>query len=213
MPNGYNYKLEEDTQTLEEFILGCAKNFGACCHQRVDMLPRCRGVEPKPKDYNPLAKLEIELENARLKLEGVRHMSLKVAEALSDTYYAKAMKDANAKIYERAVLHDRMKIMLKNAQGWTVPSEDHQELKEFALNQIENAIEHDCDSSYYQRVVQNTVHQSGAEYRAERIKFAEDDVKYIKEKIERKKNEAETFDGDKWILDLYESLSIEYPYK
>jgi uncharacterized membrane-anchored protein YjiN (DUF445 family) len=216
MPNGYNYKLVEDTQTLEEFILGCAKAFGSCAHQRdepADMPPRCRGVEPKPKDYNPLQALELELEKTLLKLEDAKQMHLNVAKKLSDASYDKMMKEATDMVFDRSVLEDRMEFILQKAIEWMPPTDDHDALKEFAIAQIENVMKHDCDSSYYQRILDNIHRQTGLEYRNEQITFAEQDIEYVKEKIERKKKEAETFNGDKWILDLYKSLGIKYPYK
>ena len=193
MPTGYTSKIYDDKdQSPRDFILTCARAFGATITQRDDDLnepPKLR--EHDNHDAEMAAKYSAELAEVRAWTTD----ELSAAAAADNGKALTAWRESKLK---SDALRVRYLAMLSEVDRWTAPTDDHMGLKEFMVNQLRESIQFDCDS----RPAPTGV--TGYEYRAQRIEFltrmAASYEKYAREEIER-------VDGaNAWITALYDSL-------
>jgi len=201
MPTGYTASVGDGEVTeFRDFALTCARNFGACFHQRDDNqkdLPKLQEVS----DYHLTAKNEYVL-------------YLKNLKRLSDKSYIERykVKFFNDQLHVRENIQDKINTklnyekMLEAVKNWTPPTPDHDNMKNFMISQLTESIDWDCDLDYYNRELerQPLSDEDILIAKAEEIERLERDIEYhtnkYKEEVERinKSNE--------WILELYKSL-------
>ena len=81
-----------------------------------------------------------------------------------------------------------------------IPTSEHKGLKDYAIKQIQDSINFDCNTSYYEDVKKETVE----EYKARKINGFESDLLY-----HTKKNQEEIDSNNQknsWIKQLRDSL-------
>jgi hypothetical protein len=194
MPTGYTSDLYDlKPTTRNEFILQCARAFGATIMQRDDPLsdpPKPRVPRTEYMDSNILRAKRERLEARRWsKEEAIAQAKKKNDESLA--YWEEANKKALARRrnYER---------MLAEVDAWTPPTPDHVELKNFMIDQLRSSIEWDC------KMYDPPTPTTGEEYRKSVIQQAERDVDYY---IQQRQAEIDRANGaNGWITALYDSL-------
>lgn len=99
-------------------------------------------------------------------------------------------------------MKDRYLKILSEVKQWEVPSDKHKGLKKFAIQQLEDSMNADCDTSYYDNQVIKM--ESIKEYRQKQIDRYEQDVKYY---TEHNQGEIDsTNERNLWIKQLRDSL-------
>lgn len=132
MPTGYTAKLMESGQTFQEFIMGCARAFGALVQMRDDPYDTPVPEKFEPSDYHVKRLIESREKLARLK-------------AMTDTErqeFGEAEKTADILRIEKwlekdLAENDRLVAMEEQVKAWQPPTSDHKGLKDFMLQQIE----------------------------------------------------------------------------
>ena len=131
MPTGYTAKLMDGGQTFQEFIMGCARAFGALVVMRDD--PNDAPVPDKfePSDYHAKHLIEFREKLARLK-------AMTADERLT---FGNAEKDADVSRTEQWLAKDqaaneRLTAMAEQVKAWRPPTPEHKGLKDFMLQQI-----------------------------------------------------------------------------
>lgn len=195
MPTGYTSDIYEGKEvTGEEFILKCARAFGALVSMREDSLSK---EIPKfePDTYH-LKKIE----SAKIRLENCSKLTPEKAQAEIDDNYEKDVKRYHERLDEVDILKGRY-IRLQNEVGlWNPPTKDHIQLKEFALNQIETSIDSDCSTSYLTYPVKHTV----KDFLDAKIESAKRDLKYHQEGWDAEVQR--TSERNAWVNSLKNSL-------
>lgn len=144
MPTGYTSQIAEG-QKFRDFVLGCARAFGACITLRDDPLGT-----PIPEEFKPFKYYEERVENAKAELARVS--------AMSSEDFARALNDeaarARANNAVRREQHDttlaRLEAMRLAVVRWKPPTDEHEHLKTFMLEQIAQTIQFDCGGGPYQ---------------------------------------------------------------
>jgi hypothetical protein len=194
MPTGYTSDLYDlKPVTRNEFILKCARAFGATIEQRDDplsVLPKPRIARTEYMDSNILrAKRERREAVQWTKEEAIAQAKKKNDESLA--YWEEANKKALARRrnYER---------ILAEVDAWTPPTPDHVELKNFMIDQLRSSIEWDC------KMYDPPTPTTGEEYRHSVMQQADRDVEYYTKERQAEIDRASGSNG--WITSLYNSL-------
>lgn len=202
MPTGYTADIVNDI-SFEDYILSCARAFGACMHQRDDSAKD----KPRLQSFDDNAYEELILA-AEAELGAIRTMTREQREQ-----YGQELKDENiatAQKYfnDRVLLKNKYDAMMVKVQAWRSPTADHDNLKKFMFDQINDSIRYDCDTSYYLNELTKAsmanplklVDEKAAEYERTIARYEEHWAK-DKKRVE---------ESNRWISTLYDSLGIEY---
>jgi len=193
MPTGYTAKLYEgEDQSVRDFILSCARAFGATIMQRDDDPndpPKPREISTHYEDSLREATKALDVALAWTDEEAGR---LATAEDRKDLAY---WRESEKKSADRRV---RYEAMLTAVTAWVPPTSEHNGLKTFMVEQITGSIKWDCSTC------DAPTCPTGAEYRELTIKARSRDVTYY---TEERQKEIERVDGaNAWITALYDSL-------
>lgn len=198
MPTGYTCYIEDGEITKgRDFLLKCARAFGACIEMKDDNLSVDIPTEFKPSTYH-----KEQLENAYKNLEKYKSMTIEEAQIIINDEYEKNQKYyAEAMIKSRDV-NDRYSSIRNEIDKWVPPTSEHYNLKKFALEQIDISMDQNMDD-YYQKELDKP-RRTAEQYIEVMIEGAADNIKYhLKSWNEEVKR---TNERNKWINDLRESL-------
>jgi len=196
MPTGYTAKLMESGQTFPEFIMGCARAFGALIEMRDS--PNDAPIPDKfePSDYN--AKRLI---SAREELAKLKAMSIEERTAFGETTKTKDVDRKQGYLKKAVVENNRLEDMAAQVRAWTPPTKDHQGLKDFMLQQIDvskNGVD------YSEKSLAEAQAKPAPEYYVEAVLSAARDIKYHTE--ENAKEVERTNSRTEWVQQLRESI-------
>lgn len=194
MPTGYTAGIKpEGGVTFEQFVMGCARAFGALVTMRDD--PADAAI---PDEFKPDADHRDRIEAAEQRLLDITAMPLDVAARHAAESHAEAMRRHADREREAAAQRAAYEAMLAKVRAWEPPTPDHQELRSFMLSQIRESIEFDC------RVYEPPAAMSGADWHRFQMREAERGLAYVRneaaEDVERARQRTE------WVRALRKSL-------
>lgn len=186
----------EKGMPFEKFVLQCARAFGACIEVRDDPMDAPIPDSFPVSDYHVTAQTGAVAELTRLE-------SMSESERIA---YGKTRKAEMLECYERGLEKDRaenarLEEMERQVLGWTPPSEDHVELKEFMLQQI-NVSKNKV--SYYEERVAEIRAKTPMDYYAEAVSEAKRGIKY--HAGEHAKDVERNAGRNEWVRLLRDSL-------
>ena len=203
MPTGYTVPIYEGEEnfTFKKFAMRCARDFGALIEMRGEPLDAEIDFDKcfQPSDYYKKALERVEKEYQEF-LDNPP-----TAEELSKKYDEKVNNDFE-KFLERKesrkVLQERYAAMLEQVKAWEPPTEEHNNLKEFMISQLQESMDYDC-----------IVYSPYTDDREEYIMYHMSpepllkEIAYYKERYEK---EVELCNNRKqWVMQLMESLKEE----
>ena len=202
MPTGYTADIENDI-SFQEFVLGCARAFGACIHQRDDNMKDKPKLRSEESSYHVDRLSEAKKTVAELEAMGVNART-EYGKQIIENEKASEQEYFNKKI----VLKTKYETMLSKVYGWFPPTPDHENLKKFMIDQINQSIDFDCDTKYNMERLTALSKATPLDKYNETLRRAYKDVEYHETELlkERERNA----DANKWIVALYDSLGIEY---
>ncbi len=201
MPTGYTSDIQNDI-SFEDYLLGCARAFGACVHQRDDSMkdkPKLRAVS----DHYEETILEMEAE-----LGAIRTMNREQREKYGQELKEEAIAYAQKSFNEKVLLKNKYDAMLAKAQAWNPPTPDHVNLKQFMIDQINESIRFDCDTAYTLEKLTEASNAKPVDLVEEKAVGYERSIKFYEEEWAKDKSRVE--EANRWISALYDSLGIEY---
>lgn len=140
MPTGYTSKLYDgEEQTFEDFAWTCARAFGALILMRDDPADA-----PIPEKFEPSAHYAERVETTARTL--AEFEALTTAEQ-ADLYLAEQAENVARRAEQhrkRRELRERYEAMLWQVETWEPPTADHEQFKEFMVEQIKTSIDFDC---------------------------------------------------------------------
>lgn len=140
MPSEYtNIIGKKDGVTFQEFAMRCARGMGACIMMRDESLDAPIPERFKPSAYHTDRLKEAENEVARLEL--MRDDEIKTE---CETEFARAVAAVNETNERSAALQAKYNKMLADVMAWDPPTKDHDGLKRFMVDQIEESARFDC---------------------------------------------------------------------
>lgn len=195
MPTGYTAKVEDGSITeLRDYILACARNFGALMHMRDDSLDkqieRCT-----PSDYS-LKKIE----EATIRLENLYLISDEDMEIAIAKDYEKELRGNRSYYEEGESQNARYDAMLKKVLDWNPPTKEHESLKEFAIQQIK------ISKSDFHKLYKDKLPKmlSLSEYKTMIESQLKNDIEYHKKSHQQEIERCNKV--NQWIDKLFESL-------
>ena len=180
MPTGFTEKIK-DGISFRDFILGFVH-------------------EPPPDGFLVSSYHVDALKKTMSAKERVEVMTKAELEDKAIQAWRENLDRYKERLAESALLAENYGKMFQSVLAWKPPTEDHQELKKNALEQIKMSMKSDCNVSY----VHAPTLQSGTEWQEARLEVLLDDQRYHgKEYKAELKRVAE---NNKWIDDLRASL-------
>lgn len=136
MPTGYTSIIEErDNVTFAEFAMRCARGMMPCISLREEPLDAPIPARLVPsKNY---AGRVAELEN---KLESLLNTDLESTQQMLDRTHISAVEWTHAYNVTTAKKRAKYEAMRRETEGWNPPTKDHEHLKKFMLEQIDNEL-------------------------------------------------------------------------
>lgn len=204
MPTGYTAGIiDGEITTFEQFATRCTRAFGATIHMRDDSLDTL--YEPRtPSEYslNSLQSQREELERMESLTDEDIVQEFEVSRRDSLEYHEKGLEKDKANL-------EKLNSILSSAKAWVPPTEEHEGLRDFMIEQIESTIKVDGDPSYHvNKIVQIKQEiEEGIDpkvYREERIKEIKDKISYYE--IEHQKELVRCKQSNDWMEKFFESI-------
>ena len=207
MPTGYTSGIiDGDITTFEQFATQCTRAFGATIHMRDDSLDV--PYEPRtPSEYYTSS-----LQSRKEELERIK--------AISDEEIIQELQSSwkeNLEYHEKGLERDKANLeklnsILASAKAWVPPTEDHEGLRDFMIEQIESTIKVDGDPSYHvNKIVQiKQEMKDGIDpkvYREERIKEIKDKISYYE--VEHQKELVRCKQSNDWMEKFFGSIQTK----
>lgn len=201
MPTGYTADIYNgEPVTGKQFIITCARNFAAFIHLRDERMDAELTLPSAPDN----SFYEKGLEEARHQLKMAEALTIEEAEKMAEESYNSSLAHMKKVIEDKKVILARYHKVLREVEAWTPPTEEHQNLKDFAINQIMISIGSDCNMEYWEGQLKTLKKTPGKEYREERIKYMEREVEYyertMQDRLDSYQNKV------KWIEELFEAV-------
>lgn len=196
MPTGYTYGVQEGSMTtLDAFAKECARAFlwQARDSNEKDLIKLVATPNDSEYQVNQLIKAKENLKE----LQGL-------TETEWLTRYEEERRDDIRRQHER---NERIKIeqarydaMIEKVKAWTPPTEQHQDLKEFMLDQLVKSLDFDCSDA----MLYPCTFQDYDSWKMQKMSYAKGDVMRAENNLER----VTKRDGDylNWVNDLLESV-------
>ena len=198
MPTGYTAQIAEGI-TFKKFIMSCARAFGACIEMRDDPSDKPIPDEFKPSDYH-----EKQLAEANKRIVKLKAMTLAACEVEAKAEYEKSRQYHKDGIKKDADLKRKYEAMLSEVKSWTPPTSEHEGLKKFMREQIEESIRFDCGGSYHKDALASLKPMSGKGWQQKQIDQCLKDISYAA-KNQKEENERAA-SRTAWVRQLRESI-------
>jgi hypothetical protein len=195
MPTGYTAKLVDKGQDFREFVLTCARGMGACIMQRDDPMDE-PPKRTEPSDYHTKKITDAEALLARLKSMTTAQQAEHGAQLRTE-----AIGRYRGYLAENVAQNERLEAMAAQVRAWNPPTDEHNGLKDFMLDQI---LISKNDTKYSERSLAEAEAKTPEAYFVEAVSSAARDLTYHAE--EHAKEVKRTSGRNDWIDKLYESL-------
>lgn len=195
MPTGYTAAIA-DGITFKEYAMSCARAFGALVTMRDEPADAEIPQEFKPSTYN----LE-RLQDARQELSILERMTMVEANLNAQADYTALELRRAKQLEEIKDLRCKYESMLTECKKYVAPTPDHAEFRAFMICQIEESIEFDCSTSFYDNP---TVLLSGEEWLEQQIGQAKKDIVYHEYEYDKECQRVK--ERNAWVKALRESL-------
>lgn len=210
MATGYTAAVQDGKITeLNDFVLSCARAFGACIMQRDDDPNDPPKLQNKDSYYsNMLEQKKKDLVKfKKLSLEDFKKSETKKLEE----HIEKAIKYQESEKIQK----ERYLAMLEKVQEWEPPTAEHSCLKDFMVSQLEDSIDFDCKGTYWEdqenisrnRLEKLTCDEEVQEMYDALLFHLEQGISYYENLA--KEDEDRRTSRNQWIIDLNKSLGLE----
>lgn len=198
MPSGYTDKVQKGEVTdFVEFAMTCARAFGACVMLRDEPLSSDIPEQEVDKYYlNRIEELKKELHWLEMATE-------EEVEAKAEEDYESQLRRREEALREGNESRERYEAMLEKAKAYMPPTQDHENLRRFMIEQLEQSIEWDCNNDYWK---EEPVKLTGAQYYRQREKKLIEDIAYCEAKHVEEISRTES--RNLWLRQLKESLGL-----
>lgn len=196
MPTGYTDAINKGA-TFNEFVMGCARAMGACIMMRDDPSGKEIPERFEPSDYNSKALTKAQNEHKRL-------MGMNLVDATKEALkeHAAKIESHNKWIADEFKQRTGYKAMLEKVRAWKSPSDDHNGLKDFMIEQITSSIKFDCHPPPKDVPMESS---TGSEWKQRELEHVARDIEYHTKA--HAEEVARTEGRNKWIKQLRDSLT------
>lgn len=201
MPSGYTEGILSGTiNDLNDFIWMCARGFGAFITQK-DNIDEPPILKEKP---NPYYKNKIkQLLNEQQKYNEYTDNDW---QSTYLKYIEDQLKDIDDNIKEKIESKEKYENILNQVKEWIPPNENFHKLKSFMINQIEESIDFDCDTSFWQERKNKISNLKLEQYKRNVLNDINESLisnkEYYDEEVQRVK------ERNQWKQQLIESIGL-----
>lgn len=194
MPTGYTSDVSSGkVVAFADFAMNCARAFGALVMMRDEPLDAEIPIF-EFSNYHKDAEAV-----ARVRLAEVAAWEPIDADAAAEEVYVSALSRSGQRLEENLAIAQRYQAMLEQVRVWTPPTLDHDGLKIFMREQLEESIKFDCGY-----IPDKPERLSGSAYKAQELAKADRDIAYH---VEKNAEEVKrTNERNEWVRALRESL-------
>lgn len=198
MPTGYTEKLMREGQTFQEFVLTCARAFGAL----IDMRDNPSDA-PIPDKIEPSKYYTDKIKEASDKFEILYRMKDAEKEAYGQQQKDAILKTLNNNLVINEMENERLQGMRLLVQSWIPPTQKHIQLKEFMLRQIDISIN---KTDYYYKLIEEYEKLTPASFYIKNLSECKRSIDSYKK--ENKKEIKMAQSKTKWIQKLKKSIGL-----
>jgi len=199
MPTGYTYKLCEKGESFKEFVLHCARAFGACVEMK----------DSPMSEFPPEAFQESDYYRDSLR-DAIAEQRVLLAMTDEEKVTYGEQRRINDICSERESLqrgtecNRRLEQMAERIRKWKPPSPQHDELKQFMLKQIADSME---PTHLWSDGLNRAMQKAPIDYYNEAVDVVGKRIPQAEARVgeERKR----TADRNTWLRQLRESLEKE----
>ena len=202
MPTAYTAPVYDDKDIdFQGFVWRCSRAFGALMHEHGTLSNDAPDMDPPPLDG--IEYHGNKLEEAKRELDRLMGMTAAELTESAAAKRAEVVKINEESAAEQEAQRARLMAMKERVIRWEPPSEDFAELKKFMIGQLDLTIR----PVFLYPVDSYTLDPD--EYRQERLKNLERDIKYHQEGLE----DCIATDKDRraWLQELHRNLEGEDP--
>jgi hypothetical protein len=204
MPTGYTAGIiDGKITTFEQFATQCSRAFGATIHMRDN--PLDSPYEPRtPSEYYVNS-----LQSQREKLEEMKTMTDEAIVQDFENLLNDSLKYHERELEKTKVNLGRLNSIMESAKSWVPPTEDHEGVRDYMIDQLEITIKADGDPSYHvNKIVQAKKElEEGIDpkvYREEKIKEIEDRISYYEGEVQKELERCKQ--SNDWMDNFLESI-------
>ena len=204
MPTGYTAGIiDGEITTFEQFATQCSRAFGATIHMRDN--PLDSPYEPRtPSEYYVNS-----LQSQREKLEETKTMTDEAIVQDFETLLKDSLEYYERELEKTKVNLGRLNSIMESAKSWVPPTEDHEGVRDYMIDQLEITIKADGDPSYHvNKIVQAKKElEEGIDpkvYREEKIKEIEDRISYYEGEVQKELERCKQ--SNDWMDKFLESI-------
>lgn len=168
MPTGYTAKLNEGEQSFTEFVLTCARNFGALITMREDSLEA-----PIPDAFVPSAYHAEALDKERAEFARITALSSEECEQATSAEHGRQLAEWRGCKANQEAIADRYRRMIEQVNAWAPPTPDHVGLRDFMIQQLQDSLKWDCGYE-----MEEPQQKTGAQWQADRIATISHSIAY-----------------------------------
>lgn len=204
MPTGYTAGIiDGEITTFEQFATQCTRAFGATIHMRDN--PLDSPYEPRtPSEYYVNS-----LQSQREKLEETKTMTDEAIVQDFENLLKDSLEYHERELEKTKVNLGRLNSIMESAKSWVPPTEDHEGVRDYMIDQLEITIKADGDPSYHvNKIVQAKKElEEGIDpkvYREEKIKEIEDRISYYEGEVQKELERCKQ--SNDWMDKFLESI-------
>lgn len=203
MPTGYTAYIEDgDITTGKEFLKLCTRAFGIA----IDLKDEPLSV-PTPTHFEPDTYYKEKYEKALEELNEANNLTFDEAKIQMRAAYERRISDYKSWAEKEISMNQKYTKVRKEVEEWIPPTDEHQGLKQFALEQIDMSVtKQEYIDEYLERSMEIF---DDSDETVE--KYISDNIQYCKESLDRAykswKEELErTEKKNIWIRKFLESI-------
>jgi hypothetical protein len=189
MPSGYTADISKGI-SFKQFALICARAFGISINTK-NNTPIPEEIEPYDYHLQELKEAERNLAKFKSNSEKTHRINYQKFVEVENERYKEIVK-------ERKDLEAKYRAVLNEAQNWQTPTPDHDNFKEFMIEQIENSIDWDC------KIPEKNTIPTFEEWKKDRLESLEWDVDYHRRGWDEEQQKAKKV--AEWTKALIKSL-------
>ena len=203
MPTGYTAYIEDgDIATGKEFLKLCTRALGIA----IDLKDEPLSV-PTPTHFEPNIYYKERYEKALEEFNKANNLTFDEAKIQMKTAYERRISDYKSWAEKESLMNEKYAKVRKEVEEWIPPTEEHQDLKKFALEQIDMCITKQEYIDEYLEKSKEVFDDSNEEVE----KYISDNIQYCKDSLDRAykswKEELErTENKNIWIKKFLESI-------
>jgi len=192
MATGYTFCVEEGA-SFEEFVWGCTRAMGVLITMRDEPLDAKIPKKLEPQDYHFSERAK-----ALKLITELVEMPLKEAEVRAEMEHKTLLQcreDCNTKTEE---IQSRYEAMISRVRAWIPPTEEHEGLKRFMLEQLESCLRDSCSREEAPK------RRTAKEWKAATLEEAQRNLQYHER--EWQEEQERTKQRNEWLAALRASV-------